>query len=62
MKCYCIFNHLDSNLIKMFKKEKKPAKVEKKVVKKAEKVEAKEEKKVITSAELAKMVNEIMNK
>ena len=46
----------------MFKKEKKPAKVEKKEVKKAEKVEAKEEKKVITSAELAKMVNEIMNK
>lgn len=46
----------------MFKKEKKPAKVEKKVAKKAEKVEVKEEKKVITSAELAKMVNEIMNK
>lgn len=46
----------------MFKKTKKPAKVEKKVTKKAEKVEVKEEKKVITSAELAKMVNEIMNK
>jgi len=46
----------------MLKKDKKPAKVEKKVAKKAEKVEVKEEKKVITSAELAKMVNEIMNK
>ena len=67
MKCYCIFNNLVINWKEMILKKSKAKKEEKKIEKKIEKKEVKEvkeeerwEKKIITSAELAKMINELM--